>query len=797
MAETEAAAEPVKARPAEPWLRDIDKAFKRDEKWREKGKKIVQRFRDERDNARSSDSSLSSKVNILWSNTEVLKSALYSRTAAPDVRRRFPDARKGDELARTIAEIIERSLSYCIDAYDVDSPIEAALEDNLLPGRGVAWVNYDPEVEGEGEEAQITSQKLDIEYVYWEDFCHGLARTWKRVPWVCRRHAMREDEFSTKFPEAKFEPGYELKDASGAADAGEASGEKFVEVFEVWDKPSKTRIWVGRGVTDVLREDEDPLQLTDFFPCPKPLYGVTTTDRLVPEPEYCQYQDQAIELDEVSSRIRHLTNELRWRGIYDASVDGENQLANLPKAGDGVFLPYKNWMTLREKGGIDQAVGFWPVEKIVQVLRELYPRANMLIQQIYQVTGISDIIRGATDPNETKGAQVLKAQFGSMRMQRRQRDVQRFIRDLYRMKGEIIAEHFTQETLAAITGIDLPTREEVAQYQMRQQMQAMQAQMPPQALPPQPMGMRGAPPMQAQTPALGAPIPTGGAAPVMGGMPPRLPAPPPVPPPDSEMAARMSGPTWEDVMAILRSDKMRAYRVDVETDATAFVDAEAEKKGRVEMMTAMQGMLQGAFQMIQMAPGTIPLVKELLMFGLRSWKPARTLEESFEDAFDELEKNPPQPPAAGKKEDGPDPAVAAADIKKVELEEKKLLADKDYKDKQLILEKDKLEADKIAKVADYNLRRAAQNKQLVDEAKAEIEGEAGQGAPPPGAAPPPMSPLEAIMQSIASLTQVLAAGQEREARQAAIMTELMGRLTAPKRIVRGEDGRAVGVETIN
>jgi hypothetical protein len=53
------------------------------------------------------------------------------------------------------------------------------------------------------------------------------------------------------------------------------------------------------------------------------------------------------------------------------------------------------------------------------------------------------------------GAQRIKAQFGSQRLRRRQRQVQAWIRDLYRIKAEMIAEHFEPEKLAAISGIDV------------------------------------------------------------------------------------------------------------------------------------------------------------------------------------------------------------------------------------------------------------------------------------------------------------------------------------------------------
>lgn len=627
--EDAAAATSPPVRPADPWLQEIDDALQREDTWRKRGKKVVQRFRDERKEA--TGGATSSKINILWANTEVLKAALYTRTPAPDVRRRFTDARKGDALARIAAEVTERSVAYVNDTHDVDGQFEAAIEDTLLPGRGTTWVVYEPEIEGDGEDARIVEQKLRTEFVYWEDVCHGAARVWERIPWWARRHALRPDEFRKKFPDAEKAPSadYVLKDASGTDST--KTDEKFVEVWEVWNKVARERLYVARGFANVLHPTEDPYRLAGFFPLPKPLYSVRTTDRLIPEPEFCQYQDQAQELDDVSSRIRNLTAALIVKGIYDASIDGENKLAQLAAAADNEFIPYTNWSALQQKGGIEQAFGFWPIDRIIAVLAQLYPRMQSLVQEIYQITGISDIIRGSTDPRETKGAQTLKAQFGSMRMQRRQRDVQRFIRDDYRLKAEIIAEHFTQETLAAITGMDLPTRaeQEAIKAQIAQQQAAAQAAAQQQAamMPP---GGQGAP----------GPMPQ-----------------PPEPP--AEMVERATGPTWDDVIDLLRSDRLRSYRVDVETDTTAFEDAEAAKGARIELVTAVRELIKDTFTTAATAPGAIRLVREVVMFAIRSFKAGRALEEAFEDAFDELEKNPPQPP----QEDQPAPSPEKPDLK--------------------------------------------------------------------------------------------------------------------------------------
>jgi hypothetical protein len=63
---------------------------------------------------------------------------------------------------------------------------------------------------------------------------------------------------------------------------------------------------------------------------------------------------------------------------------------------------------------------------VVSAFSTVYTQRTQVLQVIYEVTGISDIIRGGgTKASETATAQQLKAQYGSMRLRRRQDDIQK------------------------------------------------------------------------------------------------------------------------------------------------------------------------------------------------------------------------------------------------------------------------------------------------------------------------------------------------------------------------------------
>jgi hypothetical protein len=89
------------------------------------------------------------------------------------------------------------------------------------------------------------------------------------------------------------------------------------------------------------------------------------------------------------------------------------------------------------------------------VIQALYHERDAVKQTIYEVMGISDIMRGSVDPREKATQSTIKVQSGSRRLQRSQTEVARFARDLFRMKVEIMAKRFSVETLEQMSGLSI------------------------------------------------------------------------------------------------------------------------------------------------------------------------------------------------------------------------------------------------------------------------------------------------------------------------------------------------------
>lgn len=442
------------------WHAQIEQAQKVFDKWEARGKKVVKRYRDERDAIESSRK----KFNILWSNVQILQPSLYGRNAKPEVSRRYMDQ---DVIGRLASTMLERAIEYEVEQFpDFDASMRAVVEDRLLPGRGVAWIRYDPViVKDEPEDgAQITdktepAERVDsahspVDYVYWLDFLHSPARTWGEVWWCARWVYMAKDEgierFGDVFKNVPIESEEPVKEWSDNASKN-ASRDKKAKVAEIWDKRSGKVCWIAKGYPQALDERPDPLGLEQFFPCPKPMFSTTTTGSLIPVPDYCEYEDQAAELDSITNRISNLVKACKAVGVFNAEFKELQRLLN--EGVDNKLFPVTAWAALSEKGGLKGAVDMLNIDSVIQALKQLYMARESVKQTIYETMGLSDILRGASKAEETLGAQQLKANFGSLRLKNSQYDVARFATDIFRLKAQLICKFYPPEVIVDMSGI--------------------------------------------------------------------------------------------------------------------------------------------------------------------------------------------------------------------------------------------------------------------------------------------------------------------------------------------------------
>lgn len=451
------------------WDRELDGAERRLKDYHRRGTAIVKRYLDERagSNAESlaGDDDDTCRLNLFYKNTRTLLAMLYGSTPRTDVKREHADP--DDDIARVAAYMYQRLLQAEIEGVgeDFSTMLRAALQDRLLSGQGLCRVRYEYTTEkqqvpalpgGEPQEMEVlVDERAPLEYVYWQDVMWGWCRTWAHMPWLSFDVYLTYTEAVKRFGADKartldYKPqnpdGSEMRSSEGGERDQQSTIHKAL-VREIWHKETRKVYWHAKGQDEILDCKPDPLQLGGFWPCPRPMTANLTTSKFMPHPDFLLAQDLYNEIDLLQTRIRIITKAIKVVGVYDASTQ-ESVGRMLLEGNENQLIPVDNWAMLAEKGGIKGSIDWYPVQDVVQVLNTLITSREQTISLLYEVTGLSDIMRGANTQQYTSdGTQQMKAKMGSIDVQALQDDFARFASDLESLKLEVISRHFRPESI--------------------------------------------------------------------------------------------------------------------------------------------------------------------------------------------------------------------------------------------------------------------------------------------------------------------------------------------------------------
>ena len=752
------------------WYNTIAQYERTFKEWEGRSDKIVKRYRDDQ----RSRNNPNAKFNILWSNVQTITPAVFARLPRPDVSRRFRD---NDPIGRVASMMLERALEYEIEHYgDYASAMKQSVQDRLLGGRGTAWVRYEPHIVGEeggmGEDMpddglQVTEdideaeteggihrenqERIEyecapVDYVHWRDFGLTVARTWEEVTAVWRkvymgRPALVErfgEELGNKIPlDTKPETSKSFNEKMG-------EGSSEAVVYEIWDKTSGQVLWLSKSLGKILDTRDDPLKLENFWPCPKPMFSTLTTDSLIPVPDFVLYQDQARQLDTLADRIDGFIQALKVRGVYDAS---EPSLARLFSEGENnALLPVKNYGAFSEKGGLQGAINLVDIKPIAEGLNMAYQAMEQVKGQIYEIMGIADIQRGQTDPNETLGAQIIKSNNASGRLKTMQHDVVNFATALLQIKAQIICQHFTDDTIVKISGA--------------LQLSPQDQQLIPQAL------------------------------------------------------------------QLLKDEPAKNFRIEVTSDSMIYQDEQQEKQDRMEFLSAMGGFLQQAIPAAQATPELTPMLVEMLKFGVTAFKAGKGLEGLIDETADKFrqqakaQEGQPKPPSPEMqklqmqsqmeqaKMQAQSQAKQAEMQMQIQIEQQKMQmqmelekAKQEYQAQenqlkfQLEEQRNMMDREMELKVAQMKMMTERNTQVLLahinNGAKIEVArigSDDSDGAMAYANEQDMAQAMENPMKTVAD------AINQNSNQMAMMLGEMMNKLNQPKTVIRGQDGKIVGVQ---
>ncbi|MBD3321104.1 MAG: hypothetical protein GF350_08435 [Chitinivibrionales bacterium] len=591
------------------YLQEISQAQKRMRDWFDRGDSVVSLYKGEGDAKNRG----SNQYKILWQLTETQRPVLYLYPPTPDISRRFLEE---NPVAREAAEILEKAVKHSMECpgHEFHTAAKALVDDCLLPGRGVARIVYDADfedsyagVDAAGEEvmeSKKTSEKVYIKYVYWKDFMHSDGRVWDDVWWVAFGSSLTKEEIEDEFGAELAKKIPLIKDMSeGDAAKYEHYEERddVARVWEFWNKRTGKVYIIAEGYDEFLKPSEDdPLKLHGFFPTPEPLYMIRATGSLEPIPEYKMYEDHANQLYKLTARITDLIDWCKANGFYDAKFADE--IGHVISSPEGSLKPVTGWSNFTEKSPIE----WFPIDKFAQTIQLLRQEEMIVKSEIYEIVGVSDIMRGIAKPRVTKAGQEYEAQFStgqSSRVGQKRYSVEVYFRDLIRIMAEVIADLFDPETMIQITGVR----------------------------------------------------------------------------PAADVKEGLSV-----VIQMLRDERTRQFRIDVETESTVAPDRARQKEEINEFMSSFAATLPMLMNAVQSGMMTPDVAHEFIMaFARRS-----ELGREFEDTIDKIGKQQQQ--------QRPDPEQQAQaqkmqiEMQKLELEKQKLQADVMLNAKELALKQAEL-----------------------------------------------------------------------------------------------------------
>lgn len=774
------------SRDLQSWLDDVaayERAFK---SWEGRVEKILKRYRDEPRTGTTQWTE--AHFNILWSNVQTLSAATNARLPKPDVSRRYRDQ---DPVGRVAAQLLERGLEYHVQHYpEYRTAMKGCVLDRYLGARGTNWVRYEPHfraakaglpTDGDQvtEDVDEPNEELDyecvaVDYVHWKDFGHSVARTWEEVPRVWRKVYMRKEALIARFGAevAKLVP-LDADPRQQTADRSYSpqNQDECATIYEGWDKEKRIAVWFSKSVKDFLDQKDDPLKLEGVFPCPPPLYGTLTNDTLVPVPDFTLYQDQQNELDLLADRIDGLVKALKVCGGYDASIPELQRI--FTEGENGTLVPIKNWAAFAEKNGLQGALSLVDLTPIANALKAAYEAFEQIKSQVYELTGISDIIRGATDARETLGAQKLKGQYASLRLKAYQDEVAVFATGTLSLMGQVICRKFSPDTIAKIAGA---------------------AQFPPQD-------------QQYIQPALEL---------LIG-------------------PQRMADPDADE-----GPNPVREFRISIAADSMVYLDEQAEQESRVAFLTATSTYIEKVGQAMQttppqMAAVLLPLLMDMLKFGVTGYRVGKSIEGAFDEAADKMKliaQQPQQPQEPPEVQIEKMKQQAEAQRSQAELAQDKekgiaeLALQREKQNGEFQLQREKMQGDwqlddakhqremhqrsqeagdeTVRNVKDaFSAHEQTVTKKITDHEHKQALGAAKQegsqreaAAKMDGAARESEAKAEGAAREAEAKADAAAEARKELKELGASITKLIEQLGKPKKITRGKDGRAEGVETV-
>lgn len=566
---------------------------------------------------------------IHHANVKTIGPNIYYAFQQPRVTREDKNRTNPDHILAS--DILEKNITKTVREQPFDYRIKRVRDQWLNAGLGQVWVRYKYTTDQDGEEGEndIALEIAEIEVVDWDDYLVNASNNFDQVLWQGRALYYTKDEFRECFP--KF-PESEIDNLSfGTLKKTERKGRNEedpfarTKVWEIWDSQSKKIVFIADNYADRIVEVRDPVVphkdgkkvlFKNFFPCPRPLLATVGTENFWPVCDHHFIAKEAKTLSLISSRTKDIADKgLMVKGLYEQSFAKKfNQVL------EGVNGDYFGADLPDMSKGLDALVWNWPTDKYAQVVEQCLAVADVQKNTIYELTGMSDILRGQGDPDSTATAEQLKAENASMRLEEKRLEFKRFLVEIYDKISEVICEGFHWRTILQNAGIDTQffvdqEGEQARLYPVISQELVSYAQLE----------------QQQQQPGV----------------------------------ATQTLQSYQSVLRalqLLRDERLRHFAIDVEIESMLKRDQVREKQETVEFLQAFGGVANQFKDLIAGIPEITPVFADVVMELVRKYDTARHLEQRIEESLNQFVQARMQP-----KEQAPD-----YNMIKLQIEQQKL-----------------------------------------------------------------------------------------------------------------------------
>jgi hypothetical protein len=272
-------------------------------------------FFGEHDHDISSDMrEISSRMNLFYTTIKTQRACILPELPRVIIRKHdlkeFYQNEDKTKFYNIVQQVITSILKYYTSP-DVFDPrvFELFKLDYFVTGMGTLWVNHHFRT----SERQKFNQNITVDHVKWYDFAMDIKFEWNDVQWVARRKFFNRSSFRLNFPDVDMkkmsfydyaqmlESPWQDRDFYMFQDFMERSGDKWVSIWEIWDKEKCRCLFVSDSYEDkLLKQTQLSLKPEHVFPCPPLAEHIPSTFDLMPRSEMWSYYHELDELSKIS-----------------------------------------------------------------------------------------------------------------------------------------------------------------------------------------------------------------------------------------------------------------------------------------------------------------------------------------------------------------------------------------------------------------------------------------------------------------------------------------------------------------